>query len=149
MDIANFDDLLRAARAQPEPQRLLFVFVAAELPDDSTPEQRARFEAGEGGALVPLMSVDKDPDDLASFSSLEEESRKFAGDWTMVFVAGLPGRNGRAPTREEADRSLQRMIESVKAGSFGSFLPFDRQGLPVQFEWHRLNLDQEASRAST
>jgi hypothetical protein len=134
MDIENFDDLLRAARAQPEPQRLLFVFVAAELPADSTPGQRARFEAGEGGTLVPLMSVDKDPDELASFASLEEESRRFAGDWTMVFVAGLPARNGRAPTSEEADHSLERMIESVKAGSFGSYLPFDRQGLPVRFQ---------------
>ena len=131
MDIENFDDLLRAARAQPEPQRLLFVFVAAELPADSTPEQRARFEAGEGGALVPLMSVDKDPDDLVSFVSLEQESRRFAGDWTMVFVGGLPGRNGRAPTTDEADRALQRMIESVKAGSFGACIPFDRQGAPV------------------
>jgi hypothetical protein len=133
MEIANFDDLLRAARAQPEPQRLLLVFVAAALPADSTPEQRARFEAGEGGALVPLMSVDKDPDDLASFASLDEESRQFAGDWTMVFVAGLPGRNGRAPASDEADRHLQRMVESVKAGSFGAYLPFDRQGLPVLF----------------
>ena len=26
MEIASFDDLLHAARAQPEPQRLLFVF---------------------------------------------------------------------------------------------------------------------------
>jgi hypothetical protein len=131
MDIENFDDLLRAARAQTEPQRLLFVFVAAELPADSTPEQRARFEAGEGGALVPLMSVDKDPDDLVSFVSLEQESRRFASYWTMVFVGGLPGRNGRAPTTDEADRALQRMIESVKAGSFGSCIPFDRQGAPV------------------
>jgi len=137
MDIANFDDLLRAAREQPEPQRLLFVFAAAELPDDSTPEQRAGFEAGEGGALVPLMSVDKDPDDLASFASLEQESRQFAGDWTMVFVAGLPGRHGRAPTRDEADRALQRMIESVKAGSFGSCIPFDRQGAPLLLSPHR------------
>jgi hypothetical protein len=133
MDIGNFDDLLRAARAQPEPQRLLFVFAAAELPEDSSPEQRARFEAGEGGALVPLMSVDKDPDDLDSFAGLEEESRQFAGDWTLVFVAGLPGRDGRAPTSAEAGRSLERMIESVKAGSFGAYLPFDRHGQPVLF----------------
>jgi len=132
MEIANFDDLLRAARAQPDPQRLLLVFVAAELPDDSTPEQRARFEAGEGGTLVPLMSVDKDPDELVSFASLEEESRKFAGNWTMVFAAGLPGRNGRAPTSAETGQSLERMIESVKLGSIGSFLPFDRQGVPLQ-----------------
>jgi hypothetical protein len=134
MGIENFDDLLRAARAQPEPQRLLFVFAAAELPDDSTPEERARFEAGEGGALVPLMSVDKDPDDLDSFASLAQESRQFAGNWTMVFVAGLPGRNGLAPTSEEADRCLERMVESVKTGSFGSYIPFDRQGRPVLFQ---------------
>jgi hypothetical protein len=133
MDIENFDDLLRAARAQPEPQRLLFVFAAAELPDDSTPEQRAGFAAGEGGALVPLMSVDKDPGDLASFASLAQESRQFAGEWTMVFVAGLSGRDGRKPTGEQADQALQRMIESVKSGSFGSLIPFDRQGRPVLF----------------
>lgn len=133
MDIASFEDLLRAARAQPEPQRLLFVFAAAELPGDSTPEERARHAAGEGGALVPLMSVDKDPDDLAAFADLVQESRRFAADWSMVFVAGLAGRDGRKPTAEEADRSLQRMIELVKSGSFGSFIPFDRQGRPVLF----------------
>lgn len=133
MDIASFEDLLRAARAQPEPQRLLFVFAAAELPADSTPEERARHAAGEGGALVPLMSVDKDPEELAAFADLVQESRRFAADWSMVFVAGLSGREGRKPTAEEADRSLQRMIELVKAGSFGSFIPFDRQGRPVLF----------------
>lgn len=133
MDIASFDDLLRAARVQPEPQRLLFVFAAAELPDDCTPAQRASHAAGQGGALVPLMSVDKDPGDLGAFDDLVRESRQFPGDWTMVFVAGLSGRDGRAPTSEEADRSLQRMIESVKTGAFGSYLPFDRQGRPVRF----------------
>lgn len=133
MDIENFDDLMRAAREQPEPQRLLFVFAAAELPDDCTPAQRASHAAGQGGALVPLMSVDKDPGGLATFDDLVQESRQFPGDWTMVFVAGLSGRDGRAPTSEEADRSLQRMIESVKTGAFGSYLPFDRQGRPVRF----------------
>src|SRR5437763_15902630 len=53
--ISSFDDLLRVARQQAEPQRLLFVFVGAELPEDSTSEQRQRFAAGAGGALVPLM----------------------------------------------------------------------------------------------
>ena len=64
MDISSFDDLLHAARLQPEPQRLLFVFVGVELPDDATPAQRARFEQGQGGALVPLMCVDKTPQEL-------------------------------------------------------------------------------------
>ena len=34
MNIASFDDLLVAARQQPEPQRLLFVFAGVELPND-------------------------------------------------------------------------------------------------------------------
>ncbi len=46
MNITCFDDLLQAARAQPTPQRLLFVFAQAELPADSTPAQRERFEQG-------------------------------------------------------------------------------------------------------
>ena len=54
MSISCFDDLLRAAREQHEPQRLLFVFANSVLPDDSTPEQRARFQAGEGGAFLHL-----------------------------------------------------------------------------------------------
>jgi hypothetical protein len=40
MNISSFDDLLRAAREQSEPQRLLFVFANAVLPDDSTPVLR-------------------------------------------------------------------------------------------------------------
>ena len=131
MNISSFDDLLRAAREQPEPQRLLFVFADAALPDDSTPEQRARFQAGQGGALTPLMSVDKRPEELDTFAALVEESRQFGHDWAIVFVAGLSGRAGRAPTSEEADQSLQRMIEAIKTGAFGSFMPFDRQGQPM------------------
>jgi hypothetical protein len=133
MNISTFDDLVRAARAQPEPQRLLFVFANAEMPDDSTPEQRAQFEAGQGGALVPLMSVDKIPDELGSFAALAEESRQYAPQWDIVFVASLAGRNGRAPSSADADQSLQRMVESIKAGAFGAFMPFNSIGEPVRF----------------
>ena len=133
MNISSFDDLLRAAREQSEPQRLLFVFANAVLPDDSTPEQRVRFEAGQGGALTPLMSVDKAPEELGTFAALVEESRQFGHDWAIVFVASLSGRDGRAPTSKEADQSLQRMIESIKTGLFDSFIPFDRQGQPMLF----------------
>ncbi len=131
MGIASFDDLLRAARMQPDPQRLLFVFAGAELPEDCTPEQRARFQQGEGGALVPLMSVDKTPEELSGFAALAEESRQFGRDWSVVFVAALSGRNGRAPGPADAGRSLDRMIEAIKAGAVASFLPFDRQGRPL------------------
>jgi hypothetical protein len=134
MNIASFDDLVRAACAQPEPQRLLFVFANAEVPDDCTPAQRASFEAGQGGALVPLMSVDKKPEELGTFAALAEESRQFAPQWDIVFVASLPGRGGHAPTSADADRSLQHMIESIKAGTFGAFVPFNADGEPVLFD---------------
>lgn len=133
MNISSFDDLLSAAREQPEPQRLLFVFANAVLPDDSTPEQRARFEAGQGGALTPLMSVDKAPEDLSTFAALVEESHHFGQDWTIVFVASMSGREGQTPTSEEADLALQRMIESINTGMFSSYIPFDRQGQIMQF----------------
>ena len=79
------------------------------------------------------MSVDKTPEELGTFAALVEESRQFGQDWAVVFVAGLSGRNGRAPGSLETGRSLERMIESVKAGSFGAFIAFDRGGQPMLF----------------
>lgn len=130
MDISSFDDLLLAARAQPEPQRLLFVFAGAELPEDSTPEQRRAFEQGEGGALVPLMCVDKRPEELPSFGALAEEAGQFGHAWQLLFAAGLP--LAHAVTSEAAEEPLQRMVESIRRGELGNFIPFDRQGLAVR-----------------
>lgn len=131
MNIETFDDLLRAARAQPHPQRLLFVFARSELPDDATPEQRLSHAAGEGGALVPAMCVDKSLDEIGSFADLVQESLAFAPDWAIVFAAAMSGRGGQAPTSAEAEQPLQRMVEALRAGTIGSCLPFDRQGSAV------------------
>lgn len=132
--IAGFEDLVEAARGQLQPQRLLFVFTVAQLPDEATPEQRRRFAEGEGGALVPLMMVDKTPGELGTFADLARESRAYGRDWTLVFAAGLAGRGGRAPSPEEAQPHLQRMVDAIKAGSHASFIAFDRDGRPVRFE---------------
>ena len=133
MTISSFDDLLRSALNQSEPQRLLFVFAAAEPGDDATAEQRARFEAGRGGTLTPLMCVDKTADELASFAVLVAQSREFAKPWDIVFVAALSGSAGRPPTSAQAEAPLQRMVDSIKSGSIAGFIPFDRQGEPVRF----------------
>jgi hypothetical protein len=132
MNIQNFNDLLAAASAQDLPQRLLLVFAGGELLEDATPEQRAAFEAGHGGTLVPLMCVDKTPDELASFESLVDESAQFAKPWVLVFVAALSGLPGQAPSTEDAEKPLQSMVESIRTGDLNGFLVFDKDGLPVQ-----------------
>ncbi|WP_438391982.1 ribonucleotide reductase subunit alpha [Caballeronia sp. DA-9] len=129
--ISSFEDLVTAARQQAQPQRLLFVFTRVELPEDCTPEQRTRFESGVGGALTPLACLDKTPEELGGFDELLEESRQVLQDWTIVFVAALSGKNGHAPSSENAEAPLNKMVESIKAGTVGMFVSFDVDGLPV------------------
>lgn len=127
--------MLVAARQQPKPQRLLFVFAVAELPDDATPAQRARFEAVQGGALVPWMCVDKTPQELASFAALVDEAQPFTApghDWAIVFAAALSGTLNQVPTSADAEAPLQRMVDAIKGGAHGAYIPFDRSGLPVR-----------------
>lgn len=132
MDITCFDDLLRAARAQPDPQRLLLVFAGASLGDDATEQQRRRFEAGEGGELAPLMCVDKDPQELADFAALAAEAEMLAAPWVLVFAAALGGRAPLAPSQAEVDAALERMVEAVRVGDIARFVPFDRHGQAVR-----------------
>jgi len=134
MNIEHFADLLQAARAQPLQQRLLFVFTGAELPDDASAEQRAGFEAGQGGALVPLMCVDKSPDEVPSFDSLVQEAAQFGQTWRLVFAAAMSGTAHGAPTPEDVETSLQAMVEAIKRGDVHRYLAFDPQGIPVALE---------------
>lgn len=128
MAIANYTDLLAEAYRQPEPQRLLFVFARAELPDNPDAQQRQRFEQGEGGVLVPALCVDKTLDELSDMPALVEESRRTGVEWDVVFAAALAGDGVNPPTSEDAERPLQRMVEALQMGSIGNFLAFDRRG---------------------
>jgi hypothetical protein len=128
MNISNFDNLLQAAKQQTDAQRLLLVFASAALPDNASPEQRSAFAAGHGGELAPIMCVDKTPDELVSFASLQEEAAQLNQDWVIVFVAGLSGQGPRAPSSKDAEPHLQRMVEAIKAGQLGHLIPFNRQG---------------------
>ena len=127
---SDFDDLLQAACAQVAPQRLLFVFAQAVLPDDCSEAQRAAFAAGDGGALAPLMSVDKTPAELAGFAALVAESQALSAGWVAVFVASL---GGSAPTMTETARALEQMIDAVGNGRFGTMLAFNREGGILSF----------------
>lgn len=132
MMINDFSDLLQAARQQSEPQRLLLVFAAAELPRDATAEEKMHFERGEGGALVPRVCVDKLPEEIESFAALLDESTRTGIDWNILFVAAMSGRGGFAPNPDEAVQPLRMMVEAIKAGRIGEFLTITRQGDLVQ-----------------
>ncbi|NAW34592.1 ribonucleotide reductase subunit alpha [Halomonas alimentaria] len=132
MAITNFSDLLSEARLQPDAQRLLFVFTRAELPDNPSSEQRARFEQGEGGVLTPVLCVDKTPEELSDMAALVAESRNTGVEWDIVFVGALSGRGSEAPASEQAEAQLERMVESLKMGNVDQFLALDRQGEAVR-----------------
>ncbi|MGJ7458807.1 ribonucleotide reductase subunit alpha [Halomonas sp. MA07-2] len=132
MAITNFSDLINEARLQPDAQRLLFVFTRAELPDNPTPEQRQKFEQGEGGVLTPALCVDKAPEELSDMAALVAESKETGIEWDIVFVGALSGHGGEAPSAEQAEAQLQRMVESLKMGNVEAFLALDRQGQAVQ-----------------
>lgn len=133
MQITDFSDFLAAARSQDEPQRLLFVFAVAELPQTHSPGQKKRFETGRGGALAPVMSVDKAPAELDSFAALAAESRRTGQPWDMVFVAALPGRDNRTPEQNDVERALRMMVDAVHRGAIERFLAFDPEGRTVHF----------------
>ena len=132
MEITRFEDLLAAARAQAEPQRLLFVFAAVELPDDATQQERAGFESGEGGALVPVMYVDKKPEEVRSFDELVEESRHTGQHWDMMFVGCLSGQGGRGLDDDTVQKALETMLMSIQGGIVAHLLAYRPNGEQVQ-----------------
>lgn len=134
VEIDSFDTLLEAARAEPEPQRLLMVFVKTVLPDDADEAQRRNYEAGRGGGLVPVMYVDKTEEEMTGFADLVEESRALSDEWHIVLVGCLAGRNGRSPSPEDAEEPLKGIIRNIHAGGdLSGLIAFDRDGYPIRF----------------
>ena len=136
--ISHFDDLLLAARAQPLPQRLLLIFAGAELPADADAEQRARFDAGEGGALVPLMCVDKRPDDVTSFAQLCTEADGMHSGWRVVLAGALSGTVSEPPSDKTVDQAFERLLGLIHAGQMDQVLAqtlaFTRDGAAVSLQ---------------
>lgn len=132
MQLTDFSDFLAAARTQDEPQRLLFLFAVRELPPNHTPGQKKRFEAGQGGALAPVMCVDKAVEEVTDFAALAQESRQTGQPWDLLFVAALAGQAGAAPQAQDIERALRAMVDAVHRGAVERFLAFDPQGRILQ-----------------
>ena len=133
MEISSFKDLLVMAKQQSQAQRLLFMFAQAELPSGNAVAQKAAFEHQQGGELRAVMCVDKLPEELADFESLVAESKHTGKDWCLVFVTTMSGKDGIAPSNEDASRPLDMMVESLRNGNIGNYLAFNRDGDLVQF----------------
>jgi hypothetical protein len=134
VNISSYEDLLNAANAQAEPQRMLFVFTHAELPGDHTSDQQEQFKARKGGALMPVMCVDKLASARVSFAGLVEESRHTGKDWDMVFVACMSGKSADVTESAEAEEPLKEMVKSIQVGSIGNYLVFNRDGEMVRLK---------------
>jgi hypothetical protein len=132
--LSHFHQLLQTARGMTQPQRLLFVFATAGLPDDASAAQRTRHAAGAGGTLTPLMCVDKGPEELLDFASLVAESHVAGPPWHVVFVAGLDGRTGQPASTAEIDTALESMVHSVRSGLVRNLAAYDSHGRVLAFE---------------
>ncbi|NOQ36658.1 MAG: ribonucleotide reductase subunit alpha [Methylococcaceae bacterium] len=123
-----------AAKQQPEPQRLLFVFLRTSLSKEAKDKEKQQFHSGQGGELQPIMCVDKNLDELGSFAELVEESKQMQQDWQIVLIAGLAGKNGRFPDASEAEQPLNIMVQTVEqGGDLSKYLAFDKEGTLIQF----------------
>ncbi len=131
MDLESFDDLLLAASQQAQGQRLLLVFASADLPEDATPAQRAAFDQGSGGALVPAMCVDKTPDEIGNFEQLQQEACQFNPGWQVLFASTLSGSGSEPPSSQTAEAALTRMVEAIKLGDLANMVTFDRRGQAI------------------
>ncbi|WP_152205158.1 ribonucleotide reductase subunit alpha [Marinobacter changyiensis] len=126
--ISNYTDLITTAQTQAEPQRLLFVFCRAELPDEASEQEKTAFQNGEGGALNPVICVDKPLSEARDFEALVAESRHTGQVWDVLFVAAMSGRGGSMPSTDEAQQPLTMMVESIRLGHLGNYLPLDASG---------------------
>lgn len=134
MNITCFNDLLAAARGQPQPQTLLLVFVDVELPLGASQTERERFAQGLGGSLTPRMCVDRKLSEIRDWPSLATEADQQSSNWQMAMVAALSSEGGTSPNEAVIQQALNGMVMAIHLGQIQGFVPFDRQGLAVQFD---------------
>ena len=126
--------MLEAARQQLEPQRFVFVFLDAVLPEEHTPEEAFLFSQGQGGQLQPVMNLTKGLDELTTFENLAAEIAQQEQDWQVVLVACVSGEKGKEPTAEEVAGPLQVLEHTIRmGGDISAYTAFDRDGEHIQF----------------
>ena len=134
MEITDYDSLLAVARMQLEPQHFLFVFLKKSLPEDHKGDEEFRFTVGLGGALTPVMTLNKTLNELSNFEDLVKESKQQNREWDLVSVAVLSGQGSVMPSDKEALAQLEIMMKTVESGGdLSKYMTFDKSGVPVIF----------------
>ncbi len=134
LTLDSYADLLKIARAEANPQRLLFVFTRAEIEHDANEVQKNAFDKGIGGLLKPVMCVDKPINELTNFEDLVAESDNTEQSWSVMFAACLSGTNGTMPSSEDANKPLDSMIAAINNGMVSQYLAFNRNGELLSLE---------------
>jgi len=114
MPIENYADLISIANKEINPQRLL--------------KEKADFEQGKGGALDPVLCVDKSPDEAASFATLVAEAETTGHTWDIAFISAMSGQAGQTLNSDECIQPLNRMVEKIRLGEISHFLAVSREG---------------------
>jgi len=126
-----FGELIKMALQQEQPQRLLFLFAKAESGDETN--TAGLVKGHKSGTIEPRMCVDKLPSELSKYSDLVKEADSVAKDWNFVFIAGLSGQDGVAPSTEMAEQYLNKMTNDLSAGqNIAQYVVFDREGKPIE-----------------
>jgi len=127
--ISNFKQLLSAAAEQDQPQRLLLLFAKAE---SSTKKKKGKKSQQQHGTLSAVMCVDKLPEEIASFEALVKEADSVSKEWDFMIIVGLSGKDGKAPSSDEAEPYLNQMTHNLASGQdLSQYVIFDRQEAPV------------------
>jgi len=106
----TFKELLEMTAQQEQPQRLLFLFAQ---PEGHNPKKSKKHMKGQ---IQPVMCVDKLPKELTTFDALVKEADSINKDWQFVFIAGLSGHDGVAPSQEDCDPYLNKMSNDLADG---------------------------------
>ena len=126
-----FSELLTMTAQQSEPQRLLFLFAQT---DEKNPKKNKKHKKG---TITPTMCVDKLPAELTTFENLVAEADNISKDWDFIFIAGLSGQNGQAPSEDDAEPYLNKMTNDVASGSdLSRYVVLDRQEQAMDIQGH-------------
>ncbi len=124
--ISSFDKLLKEDLEQDDPQRLLLLFAKAEISGSKKKKKEKR------GTLTPVMCVDKLPEEIKSFNSLVKEADSISKEWDFLITSSLSGKDGVAPTQDEAEPYLNQMTNGLAQGQdLSKYVIFDRSNHPI------------------